>query len=176
MHLWENSPASSPHRNLRSTLSQSIRRHAKETWSHDLETRTNTDGYIDWEKKQFDSDSGLGLRGSCCTWPVDDPHPWMVAVTGGSCYPSRGRKSTGRVGNPRVGWRKSMRKRDRELLRGTIIYLLILRLISRWKIHEWGRPDPWMGEGRKKHKIRNTKIKNENNMYFHLTNKQKTNT
>ncbi len=36
----------------------------------------------------------------CCTRPVDDPYPWMgghipwmVAVTGGSCYPSRGRKS-----------------------------------------------------------------------------------
>ena len=34
---------------------------------------------------------------------VDDPHPWMVAVTGRSCYSSRRRKSTGRVENPRVG-------------------------------------------------------------------------
>ena len=49
---------------------------------------------------------------------MDDPHPWMVAATGGSCYPSHGRKSTARVENPQVGWKKSMGKKDRELLGG----------------------------------------------------------
>ena len=51
----------------------------------------------------------------CCTRTVESPHPWVV---GGSYYPSRGRKSTGRVKNQRVGWVKSMGKGDRELFRG----------------------------------------------------------
>ena len=54
----------------------------------------------------------------CCTRPVESPHPWISAHTCRSCYSSRGGKSTGRVKNPRVEWVKSMRKRDRGLLRG----------------------------------------------------------
>ena len=38
----------------------------------------------------------------CCTRPVEPPHPWMVTVTGGPIFLSRGGKSTGRVKTPRV--------------------------------------------------------------------------
>ncbi len=67
---------------------------------------------------------------ACCARPVESPHlwmggegggacfPWKFAVTGGTCYPSRGGKFTGRVKNPRVGWFKNMGKGDSELLRG----------------------------------------------------------
>ena len=52
------------------------------------------------------------IRRICCMRPVDDPHPWMVAVTGGSYYPPRGRKSTSRMKNPRVGWANNIEKGD----------------------------------------------------------------
>lgn len=66
---------------------------------------------------------------ACCARPVESPHlwmggkggacfPWKFAVTGGTCYPSRGGKFTDRVKNPRVRWFKSMGKGDSELLRG----------------------------------------------------------
>ena len=124
----------------------------------------------------------------CCTRPVDFLHPWKGAPSLDDCghwwilLPISRRKIQGRVKNPRVGWVKSMEKgpgncweRWNKHLK-TIIYLLILWLISKWKLHGCGRPDPWMGMGGKNAKIRNTKIKNENNMYFHLANKPKINT
>ena len=71
------------------------------------------------KKKRKDKEyEKLRTKIICCTRPVESPHPWMVVVTGGSCYPSRGGKSTGRVKNPRVGRVKSLGKGNRELLRG----------------------------------------------------------
>ena len=37
---------------------------------------------------------------SCCTRLVDNFHTWMVAVTGGSSYTSRGGKSTYKLKEP----------------------------------------------------------------------------
>lgn len=43
----------------------------------------------------------------------------MVAVTAGSCYPSRGEKSTGWVKNPQVGWaNQNVEKGDEGYLKG----------------------------------------------------------
>ena len=42
----------------------------------------------------------------------------MVAVTGGSCYPSRGGKSTGRMKNPRVRWANNIKKSNEGYLKG----------------------------------------------------------
>ena len=49
---------------------------------------------------------------------MDNPHPWIAAVTGGSCYPSRGGKSTGRMENPRVGWAIHIEKGEEGYLKG----------------------------------------------------------
>ena len=51
----------------------------------------------------------------------------------------------------------------------------MLWLISEWKILGLGRPDPWMGEEEKKERYEIENNKNENNVYFYLTNKPKTN-
>ena len=103
----------------------------------------------------------LGKLGkNCCTRPVETPHPWVGGIFHGwrphpwnsahtrrSCYSSRGGTSMGRVRNPRVGWVKSMGRGDwglsiEEDEINTDIYLLMLWLISKWKIHGRGRPDP----------------------------------
>ena len=49
---------------------------------------------------------------SCGTRLVDNPHPWMVAVTSGSCCPSCEGKSMGRMKNPRIGWANNIEKGD----------------------------------------------------------------
>ena len=71
------------------------------------------DPYLDLMQK-----STFWVGGICCTRPVDNPHPWMVAVTGGSRYPSRGGKFTGRMKNSRVGWANDIEKGDEGYWKG----------------------------------------------------------
>ena len=74
----------------------------------------------------------------------------MVAVTGGSCCPSRGGKSTGSMNDPRVGFEKG----DEVYLKGRIIRLERLNYAERdmWiksmdRVHHpWNMPShPWTG-------------------------------
>ncbi len=51
--------------------------------------------------------------------PPVDIHGWGPSMdgvpTGGSCYPSRGQKSTGRLKNPPVGWANNIEKGNKDL-------------------------------------------------------------
>ena len=80
---------------------------------------------------------------------MDNPHPWMVAVTGGSCYPSRGGKSTGRMKSPRVGWANNIEKGSEGYLKGQNKRLESLDYAERdmW-IKSMGRALPSMDRGR----------------------------
>ena len=66
------------------------------------------------------------------------PHSWMVAVTGGSCYPSRGGKSTGRMKNPRVGWANNIEKGDEGYLKGRNKRVMWIKSMDRISIHGRG--------------------------------------
>ena len=64
--------------------------------------------------------SSFSYLSFCRSRTVDDLHswmgkhiPWMVAVTGGSCYPSRGGKSMDRSEKSTSGWGGSKNSEER---------------------------------------------------------------
>ena len=86
------------------------------------------------------------------------PLPWISAHTRRSCYSWIGRKIH-RWGGPIV-WKEGMGGYWEGEINawGLLNTCRICELSQGEKSTGGGRPDPWMGEGEKKGKIRNTKI------------------